>query len=57
VIATVDYRRPRRVHLEMSEDEFRETVEWLEMVDPHDRATKDWRAELDRLFPPEEDDD
>jgi hypothetical protein len=36
----------------MTFEEFRETVEWLELTSPHDSATAEWRAELDRLEPP-----
>lgn len=46
-------RRPRDVEIRMSLDEFRETVEWLETICPQDGATRDWRAELDRIDPPE----
>lgn len=45
-------RRPYDVEIRMSLDEFRETVEWLEAISPHDGATRDWRAELDRIDPP-----
>jgi hypothetical protein len=59
VRATRDYRwnvlAGGRVTVEMTLTEFRETVEWLEMIDPHDGATRDWRAELDRIDPPETD--
>lgn len=37
----------------MTPSEFTETVEWLETVDPHDGATKDWRREHDRIMPVE----
>jgi hypothetical protein len=52
--ASYDFR-DRTVRVAMSRREFIETVEWLETVDPHDGATKDWREELDRLFPSEPD--
>ena len=52
MIVEIDRRdRWTPVHLRMTEDEFRETVEWLEGLAPEDGATKDWRAQLDRLFP------
>lgn len=53
MIVERDYRRDE-VTIRMTSDEFRETVEWLELVDPHDAATADWRAELDRLLPARE---
>lgn len=50
-----DYRRRRGfdIEIKMTLDEFRETVEWLEGVDPRDGATKDWRAWLDTVDPPD----
>jgi hypothetical protein len=54
MIATRDFRRlgqAREITLTMSLDEFRETVEWLETADPHDRATADWRDWLDHVDP------
>jgi hypothetical protein len=54
MIATIDRRNHwRPVSLEMSEEEFREMVEWLEGIAPQDGCTKDWRGQLDRLFPPD----
>lgn len=44
------------VTIEMASSEFTETVEWLEAVDPTDGATKDWRAEHDRVMPTVEED-
>lgn len=44
--------RRGRVTIVMTVSEFTETVEWLESIDPDDRATKDWRAEHDHLMPP-----
>lgn len=41
----------QRVTLSMTLVEFRQTVEWLEGLDPYDGATKDWRKELDRIDP------
>ena len=60
--ATIDHRGWNRYHgglvkIEMGLDEFRETVEWLEMIDPNDGCTHDWRAQLDRLDPPTEEED
>jgi hypothetical protein len=60
--ATAHYYRVTRhggpiVRLEMSLAEFREHVEWLEMIDPDDGCTIDWRAELDRIDPPDSDDE
>lgn len=53
--ASIDYRgRPRMVTLTMPLTEFRETVEWLEAMDSQDGATREWRAELDRIDPPED---
>lgn len=52
MIATIDHRR--RPPIVMTRDEFRETVEWLEVVDPSDAATREWRKELDRIDPPAE---
>jgi hypothetical protein len=56
VRATRDYRwnarAGGRVTVDMTFEEFRETVEWLELTSPHDSATAEWRAELDRLEPP-----
>lgn len=54
MIATCDRRRrPFVVNIQMTLDEFRETVEWLEMIDWGDGATKEWRKELDSIDPPE----
>jgi hypothetical protein len=54
--ASIDYRvRPRTVTLTMRLDEFRDHVRWLEVIDPGDGCTKDWRAELDRIDPPSTD--
>lgn len=52
MIASLDHRR-RVVMITMTPSEFTETVEWLETVDPHDGATKDWRREHDRIMPVE----
>jgi hypothetical protein len=54
VIVHRDHRRRLglEVEIKMTLDEFRETVEWLEGVDPHDGATKDWRLWLDSIDPP-----
>lgn len=54
MIASYDSRRSGRVTLTMTPDEFTETVEWLESVGPHDGATRDWRAEHDRVMPQED---
>lgn len=58
MIVTRDYRRGGEVTIRMALPEFRDTVEWLEILDPYDRATAEWRQELDRIDPPdlEEDD-
>lgn len=54
MMASIDYRhRVPQVTLRMTLVEFRETVEWLETLDPSDGATQDWRAELDHVDPPE----
>lgn len=45
------------VRLEMTQDEFREHVEWLEMIQPRDGCTRDFRAQYDRLFPEIEEED
>jgi hypothetical protein len=52
MIARRDYRADR-VTLAMARAEFREHVEWLEGMAPQDGCTRDWRAELDRIDPPE----
>lgn len=53
MFATIDYRiRPRTVTLKMSLEEFRDTVRWLEELDPQDKATHDWRRELNHVDPP-----
>lgn len=57
MIVTRDYRRGGGINIKMDVDEFVETVEWLEMVDPRDGATRDWRKALDRVVPPNEDDE
>jgi len=44
-------RRGLDVEIKMTLAEFRETVEWLEIVDPNDGATKNWRAWLDEIDP------
>jgi hypothetical protein len=50
-----DFRRGRggegHIVIEMSLDEFREHVEWLEALSPTDGCTADFRAELDRVDP------
>lgn len=54
-----DFREMGRVGevvIKMSLVEFREHVEWLEMIAPHDGATQDWRKDLDRIDPPERED-
>jgi hypothetical protein len=52
VIVTRDRReRSKEITITMPLDEFRETVEWLEMIDPHDLCTHNWRVELDRVDP------
>lgn len=58
MIASYDYRR-RIARLEMTQGEFRDTVEWLEEIAPTDLCTRQWRTQYDDLFPPteEEDDD
>lgn len=48
----VDHRRGTTVSIEMTEDEFAETVEWLELVAPDDGCAREWRAQLDLLCPP-----
>jgi hypothetical protein len=55
--ASIDYRaRPRTVTLTMPLSEFREHVEWLEVIDENDGCTKDWRAILDQIDPPSTED-
>lgn len=49
--------RARVVTLTMSLGEFREHVEWLELLSPHDGCTHDWRAALDHIDPPDDEDD
>ena len=44
--------RYQPVAIRMSEEDFRETVEWLEGLAPRDGFTVDLRAAYDRLFPP-----
>jgi hypothetical protein len=57
MFATRDYRAYRTpITLHMSLSEFREHVEWLEAMAFFDVCTRDWRAELDRIDPPEQDD-
>jgi hypothetical protein len=52
---TVEYDARRgRITITMTPNEFTETVEWLETVDPSDGATNDWRAEHDRVMPHED---
>lgn len=51
MIARRDYR-DGTVYLTMTDEEFHQTVEWLEVVAPEDRATADWRRELDHQYPP-----
>lgn len=48
--ASVDWRQ-REVTLTMNVSEFVETVEWLELIDPDDGCTREWRAALDRIAP------
>lgn len=51
--AVMNHRsRPAAVVLTMTLEEFREMVEWLEELSPHDGCTKDWRAALDQVDPP-----
>lgn len=49
--------RTGRVSIEMSLDSMRETVEWLELLDPRDAATQEWRAAYDEIAPREEAED
>lgn len=54
MIASADYRHwypgsGPKITLTMTADEFREHVEFLETVAPHDGCTRDWRKQLDRL--------
>lgn len=55
--ATRDYRRPYTITLTMGLDEFRDTVRWLEELDSQDKATHEWRAELNRIDPSVDDND
>jgi hypothetical protein len=48
--------RRRVVTLEMPLEEFREHVEWLETMALGDGCTESWRAQLDHVDPPEDDD-
>lgn len=57
MIVKRDYRLGGGVMIKMTADEFRETVEWLEMLDPHDGATQEWRQALDRVDPPKSEED
>lgn len=41
------------VNIEMTLTEFRETVEWVELLSSDDGFTRDLRAELDRIDPPD----
>jgi hypothetical protein len=49
-----DFRRRGsydEITISMSLSELRETVDWLEGIDPSDGATKDWREWLDQVDP------
>jgi hypothetical protein len=52
VIARRDFRYGT-VTLTLTMSEFREHVEWLEEIADGDGCTKDWRASLNEVDPPE----